>query len=126
MLKAYLDALIQMGRLTVRVNPNRTYHFGTTDPEHPERDVAIWFDRPWTAFKVGMHPYLYFGEAFMEGDLIIEKGLAVEPDGTDRHQPEKRTGSRLRGPRTAQAEKFSAQSFLDRLARQCSAPLRPV
>ena len=74
MLKAYLDALIQTGQLTVRVNPNRTYHFGTSDPEHPERDVAIWFDQPWTAFKVGMHPYLYFGEAFMEGDLIIEKG----------------------------------------------------
>ena len=74
MLQSYLRALIQQGTLTVRINPNKTYHFGNPIPDRPDLDVAIWINSPWTAFKIGLHPYLYFGEAYMEADLVVEKG----------------------------------------------------
>ena len=72
LLQTYLKALIRRGQLTVRVNPNLTWTFGTPDPE--VADVTIWFDSRSTAFKVGLNPYLYFGEAFVEGDLLVESG----------------------------------------------------
>lgn len=74
MLQRYLHTLIQQGRLTVRINPGKTYAFGNSIPDRPDLDVAIWINSPWTAFKIGFHPYLYFGEAVMEADLIVEKG----------------------------------------------------
>lgn len=74
MLKTFLTTLIKRGRLTVRINPNKTWHFGALDPEHPHLDVHIWFASSWTAFKVAMNPFLYFGEAYTDGDLIVENG----------------------------------------------------
>ena len=74
MLHTFLTALVKRGSLTVRINPNTTWHFGTPDPDRPDMDVAIWFDSSWTAFKVAFNPFLYFGEAYTDGDLIVEKG----------------------------------------------------
>jgi len=74
MLQTYLQTLIQQGTLTVRINPNKTYAFGNPIPERPDLDVAIWINSSWTAIKIGLHPYLYFGEAVMEADLVVEKG----------------------------------------------------
>ncbi|HWU49564.1 MAG TPA: cyclopropane-fatty-acyl-phospholipid synthase family protein [Asticcacaulis sp.] len=74
MLQAYLAKFIKRGRLTVRVNPNVTWTFGEAVPDRPDLDIAIWFSSKWTASKVGLHPYLYFGEAYMDGDLIVERG----------------------------------------------------
>ncbi|MDI7775853.1 cyclopropane-fatty-acyl-phospholipid synthase family protein [Asticcacaulis sp. EMRT-3] len=74
MLHAYLSKLIKRGRLTVRVNPNTRWQFGEVIPDRPDLDVAIWFSSRWSAIKVGLNPYLFFGEAYMDGDLIVEKG----------------------------------------------------
>ena len=74
MLQAYLAKLIKRGRLTVRVNPNVTWTFGEAIADRPDLDIAIWFSSKWAAAKVGLHPYLYFGEAYMDGDLIVERG----------------------------------------------------
>ncbi|MDV6331334.1 cyclopropane-fatty-acyl-phospholipid synthase family protein [Asticcacaulis sp. 201] len=74
MLKSYLNALIQEGVLTVRIGKNRTYRFGTFQPDRPDLDIAIYIDSLWTAFKIGAQPYLHFGEAYTDGKLTVEKG----------------------------------------------------
>jgi cyclopropane-fatty-acyl-phospholipid synthase len=74
MLQAYLDRFIKKGRLTVRVHPRTTWVFGEPEPSDGYPDVAFWVDSGWTATKIAANPYLHFGEAYVNGELVVEKG----------------------------------------------------
>jgi cyclopropane-fatty-acyl-phospholipid synthase len=72
MLRARLERLIQIGRLTVVWPQGGLSTFG--DPSGQGPDVAIRLKNNWTALKIAAHPYLNIGEAFVAGDLLMERG----------------------------------------------------
>ena len=74
MLHTYLKSLIRRGRLSVTIGRGTVWTFGTLKADDPGHDIAFRLKGPWTAFKLGANPYLYFGEAYMNGDLVMEKG----------------------------------------------------
>jgi len=72
LLKRRLTNLIRAGRLTVHGLGPQAKVFGQSVSGFPDIVVRI-ADRP-TAWKIGLRPDLYFGEAYMDGSLVIEKG----------------------------------------------------
>ena len=75
MLKSLLERLIRHGRLTV-ATPFGTVAAGRLDPSQRagSLDVRLRLRKPGTVLKLATNPDLYFGEAYMDGDLVIEKG----------------------------------------------------
>ena len=75
MLQRLLDRLIRHGRLTV-VTPIGTLAAGTPDPGHPSGllDVGVRIRKTRTMLRIATNPDLYFGEAYMDGDLVVERG----------------------------------------------------
>ena len=75
MLKSLLDRIVRHGRLTV-VTPLGTVVSGQCDPRHHAAllDVRIRIKSAAAALKVATNPDLYFGEAYVDGDLVIEQG----------------------------------------------------
>lgn len=74
MLKRLLDRLIRHGRLTV-VTPFGTIAAGTPDASPAgSLDVRLRLRRAATVFKLATNPDLYLGEAYMDGDLVMERG----------------------------------------------------
>ncbi len=75
MLKAFLRRLVTSGRLTV-VTPRETIVVGTIDPHDPvsRLDVAVRITSLAVAAKLAIDPDLYLGEAYMNGDLVLERG----------------------------------------------------
>ena len=75
MLKSLLDRIIRHGRLTV-VTPLGTVVSGQCDARHHAAllDVRIRIKSAAAALKVATNPDLYFGEAYVDGDLVIEQG----------------------------------------------------
>ena len=75
MLKSLLDRIVRHGRLTV-VTPLGTVVSGQLDPRHHAAllDVRIRIKSAAAALKVATNPDLYFGEAYVDGDLVIEQG----------------------------------------------------
>lgn len=75
MLKPLLERLIRHGRLTV-VTPFGTVSAGRPDAGLPagRLDVRLRLRKPGTVLKLATNPDLYFGEAYMNGDLVIERG----------------------------------------------------
>jgi len=75
MLTSLLERLVRHGRLTV-VTPFKTVAAGTPDPRHPAAllDVRVQIRTVRTALKIAANPDLYFGEAYMNGDLVVEQG----------------------------------------------------
>ena len=75
MLKSLLDRIVRHGRLTV-ATPLGTIVAGQPDHRHPAGllDVRIRIKSAATALKVATNPDLYFGEAYVDGDLVIERG----------------------------------------------------
>ncbi len=74
MLSVVLDRFIKTGRLTV-IKPNgRHISFGELPSDRPHLDVVVRLKNTQTLFKLALNPELCLGEAFMNEDLIIEKG----------------------------------------------------
>ena len=75
MLQSLLARLITRGRLTV-ATPFGTASAGTPGDEHPAArlDVALRIRDARTAMKIATNPDLYFGEAYMDGTLVVERG----------------------------------------------------
>ena len=75
MLKRYLERLIRHGRLTL-ATPFGTIAAGQTGTDHPagHLDIALRIRNARTVFKLATNPDLYLGEAYMDGDLVIERG----------------------------------------------------
>jgi len=74
MLGKTLRRLIRHGRLTI-IRPNGgTEQFGELAVAEPRPDVAVRLKGALTPLKLSLHPDLYFGELYVDGALIIERG----------------------------------------------------
>lgn len=91
MLDPMLKRLLQTGSLSVTWPNGRTSRYGRNKAPNP--DVAVRLIGPLTPLKLGLHPDLYLGEAYMSGALRLERGtlwdlmtllgrnLAIQQDG---------------------------------------------
>ncbi len=75
MLKSLLDRIVRHGRLTV-VTPLGSVVSGQIDQRHPAAllDVKIRIKSAKATLKIATNPDLYFGEVYVDGDLVIEQG----------------------------------------------------
>ena len=74
MLRKTLGRLVKYGRLTV-IRPDGTeLQFGGVQAAEPWPDVAVRLAGTLTSWKLALHPDLYFGELYMDGALILERG----------------------------------------------------
>ncbi len=76
MLERMLAGFIREGRLTVRTAGGRTLRFGAPAPG--VADVAIRFRDRASFLRVALRPMLHFGEAYMNGDLVLEEGRLAD------------------------------------------------
>ncbi len=74
MFEDLMSAMIKTGRLMVHFPDGRMKSFGAIPCDNPRLDVAMRLNRPATATKLIANPYLNFGEAFMSGEITVEKG----------------------------------------------------
>jgi cyclopropane-fatty-acyl-phospholipid synthase len=74
MLGKTLRRLIKHGRLTVIRPDGHEEQFGELTAAEPRHDVAVRLKGALTSFKLSLHPDLYFGELYVDGALIIERG----------------------------------------------------
>ncbi len=72
MLRRLLQRLINIGRLTVIEADGSVLIFGERVPDQP--DVVVKLRSRLTSLKLALWPDLYLGEAYMAGDLTIERG----------------------------------------------------
>ncbi len=74
MLRKTLGRLVKYGQLTV-IRPDGTeLQFGGVQASEPWPDVAVRLTGALTSWKLALHPDLYFGELYMDGALILERG----------------------------------------------------
>ena len=66
--------LIRHGRLTIIRSDGDTEQFGELTAAEPRPDVAVRLKGALTSLKLALHPDLYFGELYVDGALIIERG----------------------------------------------------
>jgi cyclopropane-fatty-acyl-phospholipid synthase len=73
-----LRRLIRLGRLTV-IRPDGTeLQFGEVTAAEPRPAVVVRLKGALAALKLALHPDLYFGELYMDGALVIERGTLVD------------------------------------------------
>src|ERR1700680_3729710 len=73
-LRGALESLIRAGNLRVTTAGGATYTFG----DGTGKPVAIRFTTRMAERGVLMHPELRFGEAYMDGGIIVEQGSIVD------------------------------------------------
>ncbi|MGH7034757.1 MAG: class I SAM-dependent methyltransferase [Stellaceae bacterium] len=74
MLEKLMAGFIRTGRLTIIRANGRRLEFGRAPPDAPHLDVAVRLASRWTALKVLLRPALGFGEAYMDGEIVLERG----------------------------------------------------
>ena len=74
MLERKLTRLFKIGRLTVLGLGREPKVFGRLTAGEGALDVVVRIRSRVTALKITLRPELYFGEAYMDGSLTIEKG----------------------------------------------------
>jgi cyclopropane-fatty-acyl-phospholipid synthase len=74
MFEGLLTAFIKNGRLTIIRADGRTVRVGKITDPATDLDVVLRLKGHLTAFKIALRPDLHFGEAYMDGSLVIEKG----------------------------------------------------
>ncbi|KQM86027.1 cyclopropane-fatty-acyl-phospholipid synthase [Sphingomonas sp. Leaf23] len=72
LIDTFLARTVRRGTLSLTHADGRTVTFGTADPAFP--DVAIRFTHPGVAGRIVRHPALGAAEAFMDGELVIDRG----------------------------------------------------
>lgn len=74
MFEQMMTGFIKIGRLTV-IRPNgRVICAGALADGTPNLDVVLRLKHSLTALKIALRPELYFGEAYMDGAIVIERG----------------------------------------------------
>ena len=68
LLEKLLRKVIRQGRLTIIDHDGRTYDFGSGS----EPPVVLRFTRPGTAGRIVRNPQLGAGEAYMDGELLVQ------------------------------------------------------
>src|SRR4051794_11173438 len=66
--------LIRHGRLTIIRSDGDTEQFGELTAAEPRPDVTVRLKGALTPLKLALHPDLYFGELYVDGALLIERG----------------------------------------------------
>ena len=74
MLGKTLRQLIRHGRLTIIRPDGSTEQFGELTAAEPRPDVTVRLKGALTSLKLALHPDLYFGELYVDGALIVERG----------------------------------------------------
>ncbi|HTV71213.1 MAG TPA: cyclopropane-fatty-acyl-phospholipid synthase family protein [Rhizobiaceae bacterium] len=74
MFERKLAAFIKTGSLTIIRTNGRRIHLGETIDSSPQLTVVVRLTRRFVALKLMLRPDLYFGEAYMDGALVIEQG----------------------------------------------------
>ncbi|MCJ9428807.1 SAM-dependent methyltransferase [Kordiimonas marina] len=74
LLAAVLTRLIKIGTLTVIDARGRQYHF---QGDMPGPALTMRLSGRWTALKIALNPGLYFGEAYMNGQLTVDGGGTI-------------------------------------------------
>ena len=74
MLGKILRRHIKHGRLTIIRPDGQTEQFGELTAAKPCPDVAVRLKGALTSLKLLLHPDLYFGELYVDGALIMERG----------------------------------------------------
>src|SRR2546430_13103954 len=74
MLGKILRRRIKHGRLTIIRPDGHTEQFGELTAAKPRPDVAVRLKGALTSLKLSLHPDLYFGELYVDGALIMERG----------------------------------------------------
>jgi len=72
LIDTFLARTVRRGTLSLTHADGRTDSFGAPDPAFP--DVAIRFTHPGVAGRIVRHPALGAAEAFMDGELVIDRG----------------------------------------------------
>jgi cyclopropane-fatty-acyl-phospholipid synthase len=120
MLRKTLGRLIKYGRLTV-IRPNGTeLQFGEAKASEPLPDVAVRLKGALTSWKLALHPDLYFGELYMDGALVLERGTLwdlLELLGRNLAEQRRLPGSAAIGPLRAVLRRIQ-QSNSRRAARR--------
>ena len=74
MLERLMAGFIRTGRLTIIRANGRKLEFGRVPEDAPHLDVAVRLASRWTALKILAKPALGFGEAYMDGEIVLERG----------------------------------------------------
>ena len=74
MLCKTLERLVKTGSLTVIWPDGTKMHFGEVSKHSPRLDVVVRLGGRLTPLKLAINPDLYLGEAYMAGELVIERG----------------------------------------------------
>jgi cyclopropane-fatty-acyl-phospholipid synthase len=72
MLNSVLRRLIKRGRLTVIYADGSRHSFGKQDRDEP--DIVVRLTTQTAPWLIALHPDRYLGEAYMDGQLLVEKG----------------------------------------------------
>ncbi len=72
LIDTFLARTVRRGTLSLTHADGRTVTFGTADPAFP--DVAIRFTQSGVAGRIVRHPALGAAEAYMDGELVIDRG----------------------------------------------------
>jgi cyclopropane-fatty-acyl-phospholipid synthase len=72
MLKRLLQRLVKIGRLTVIEADGSVLTYGERATDQP--NIVVKLKTRTTSLKLALWPDLYLGEAYMAGDLVIERG----------------------------------------------------
>ncbi|MGW8191676.1 class I SAM-dependent methyltransferase [Sphingomonas hankookensis] len=72
LIDTFLARTVRRGTLSLTHADGRTATFGAADPAFP--DVAIRFTQPGVAGRIVRHPALGAAEAYMDGELVIDRG----------------------------------------------------
>jgi cyclopropane-fatty-acyl-phospholipid synthase len=72
MLTGVLRRLIRRGRLTVIYADGARHSFGKQDRDEP--DIVVRLTTQAAPWLIALHPDRYLGEAYMDGQLLIEQG----------------------------------------------------
>jgi cyclopropane-fatty-acyl-phospholipid synthase len=73
-LRAKLHSLIKIGRLTVIEANGTVVRAGCLSNEAPQLDITVRLKGHLTALKLALNPDRYLGQAYMDGDLVMEQG----------------------------------------------------
>ncbi|MGH7103684.1 MAG: class I SAM-dependent methyltransferase [Acetobacteraceae bacterium] len=107
MLERLLAGFIREGRLTVLTAGGRTLTFGKSHAGLA--DIVIRFTSRASLLRAALHPALSFGEAYMDGTLVLEKGTLAELFELCGHNLGNRAGT-IRRP-VARAWRVLARQF---------------
>jgi len=123
MLQQLLEKTIQIGRLAVVMPDGRRFEVGGSGGASRPA-VVVRVRRRRTALALALHPEFYFGEAYMNGGLVLERGTLwdlMDLIGRNRAQARRRATRRRPSALWASARRALERTNSPRRARRNAA-----